>query len=244
MFRKLVGKCHQCNSRKGPHEKVRLPERKYLTSEAFERIAVDICGRLPETKNHNKYMLVVTDYFSKWVEPLAIKNQETETVASALINEFIARYGCPTSIYSDRGAQFTSRLVKIICDRLHIQKVNTCPYRPSSNGQCERSNRSLIDALSKVIQNEKEWDELLPLVGMYYRASTHRATGVSPALLALWTRSPITSGCNVPDRTCGESIDARISRKNGRSDDDRSRICSPPYGNGLAVSSEQSKILE
>jgi transposase InsO family protein len=100
-------------------------------------------------------MLVVTDYFSKWVEPLAIKNQEAETVASALINEFIARYGCPTSIYSDRGAQFTSRLVKIICDRLHIQKVNTCPYRPSSNGQCERSNRSLIDALSKVIQNEK-----------------------------------------------------------------------------------------
>jgi transposase InsO family protein/predicted aspartyl protease len=183
--RKLVGKCHQCNSRKGPHEKVRLPERKYLTSEAFERIAVDICGPLPETKNHNRYMLVVTDYFSKWVEPLAIKNQEAETVASALINEFIARYGCPTSIYSDRGAQFTSRLVKIICDRLHIQKVNTCPYRPSSNGQCERSNRSLIDALSKVIQNEKEWDKLLPLVGMYYRASTHRATGVSPALLAL-----------------------------------------------------------
>jgi hypothetical protein len=63
--------------------------------------------------------------------------------------------------------------------------VRTCPYRPSSNGQCERSNRSLVDALSKVVEKEQEWDRILPLVAMYYRASCHRATGVSPALLAL-----------------------------------------------------------
>jgi transposase InsO family protein/predicted aspartyl protease len=183
--KKCVGRCHECNMRKGPHERVRLPERKFLTSEVSERIAVDLCGPFPETKRGNRYMLVITDFFSKWVEPLAVKDQSASTVAQAIINEYICRFGVPSSIYSDNGAQFTSNLVKIICDRLHIRKVNTCPYRPSSNGQCERSNRSLVDALAKVIQDEREWDDLLPLCAMYYRASCHRATGVSPALLAL-----------------------------------------------------------
>jgi predicted aspartyl protease len=183
--KKFVSRCHVCHTRKGPHQRVQLPERKFITSEAFERIAVDICGPFPTTSRKNRYMLVVTDFFSKWVEPIAIENQEAVTVADALINEIISRFGVPAIIYSDRGAQFTSRLVQILCDRLHVKKVQTCPYRPSSNGQCERSNRSLIDALSKVIERENEWDRMLPIVAMYYRASCHRATGVSPALLAL-----------------------------------------------------------
>jgi hypothetical protein len=146
---------------------------------------LDICEPFAETRKGNRYMLVITDFFSKWLEPLAIKDQGAQTVADAIINEYICRFGVPASIYSAKGAQFTSRLVKVICDRLHIRKVNTCPYIPSSNGQCERSNRSLVDALAKVIQDEKEWDDLLPLCALYYRASCHRGTGVSPALLAL-----------------------------------------------------------
>jgi transposase InsO family protein len=152
--RKFVGRCHVCHTRKGPHQRIQLPERKFITSEAFERIAVDICGPFPITSRKNRYMLVVTDFVSKWVEPIAIENQEAVTVADTLINDFISRFGVPAIIYSDRGSQFTSRLVQILCDGLHVKKVQTCPYRPSSNGQCERINRSLIDALSKVVEKE------------------------------------------------------------------------------------------
>jgi predicted aspartyl protease len=106
--RKFVGRCHVCHTRKGPHQRVQLPERKFITSEAFERIAVDICGPFPITSRKNRYMLVVTDFFSKWVEPIAIENQEAVTVADALINDFISRFGVPATIYSDQGAQFTS----------------------------------------------------------------------------------------------------------------------------------------
>jgi transposase InsO family protein/predicted aspartyl protease len=183
--RRYVNKCHVCITRKGPHQRVRLPERKFLTTEAFERIAMDICGPFPETPRKNKYMLVITDYFSKWVEAVAIPNQEAVTVVEALIREVISKFGVPATIFSDQGAQFTSRVMHLLCDRLHIKKIRTSPYRPSSNGQCERSNRSLLDALSKIVEKESDWDLVLPLTCMFYRASCHRATGVSPAQLVL-----------------------------------------------------------
>jgi transposase InsO family protein/predicted aspartyl protease len=180
-----VNKCHICITRKGPHQRIKLPERKFLTTEAFERIAMDICGPFPETPRKNKYMLVITDYFSKWVEAIAIPNQEAITVVEALIRDVISKFGVPATIFSDQGAQFTSRVMHLLCDRLHIKKIRTSPYRPSSNGQCERNNRSLLDALSKIVECERDWDLVLPLTCMFYRASCHRATGVSPALLAL-----------------------------------------------------------
>jgi hypothetical protein len=46
--KKFVSRCHVCDTRKGPHQRVQLSERKFITSEAFERIAVDICGPFPD----------------------------------------------------------------------------------------------------------------------------------------------------------------------------------------------------
>jgi hypothetical protein len=97
--KKCVGKCHECNMRKGPHERVRLPERKFLTSEVSERIAVDICGPFPETQRGNKYMLVITDFFSKWVEPLAIKiSQLQQSHRRLLMSTFVVLVCLPRFI--------------------------------------------------------------------------------------------------------------------------------------------------
>jgi transposase InsO family protein len=97
----------------------------------------------------------------------------------------ISRFGIPREIHSDRGANFTSRVIQLICDRFHILKTQSCAYRPCSNGITERNNRTLADSLSKIIENDREWDKLIPLVCLYLRASQHKSAGCSPALLAL-----------------------------------------------------------
>ena len=64
----------------------------------MERIAIDILGPLPETQQKNKFILVVSEYFTKWTESYPIPNQEATTVAEKLVSEFICRFGVPLSL--------------------------------------------------------------------------------------------------------------------------------------------------
>lgn len=181
----VVSSCNECNKRKGPHKRAKLPLKRYQASEPMQRIAVDVLGPLPKTIRENKYIVVVTDYFSKWVEAIAVPNQEATTIADVLINSIITRFGVPNEIHSDQGKNFESKLIQLICERLSINKTRTTPYRPQSDGQTERFNRTLLDALAKLSDAQKDWDLLVPLVCLYYRATVHASTGVSPALLML-----------------------------------------------------------
>jgi hypothetical protein len=55
----------------------------YISGEPMERVAVDIFGPLPLTKQGNKYILVISDLFTKWTEAIAIPNQESTTICKA-----------------------------------------------------------------------------------------------------------------------------------------------------------------
>ena len=68
----------------------------------MEQIAIDILGPLPETPRKNKFILVVSDYFTKWTESYPIPNQEATTVAEKLVGEFICRFGVPRELHSDQ----------------------------------------------------------------------------------------------------------------------------------------------
>ena len=50
-------------------------------------IATDLVGPLPKSDHGNKYILVVSDYFTRWVEALSLPNQEASTVATKLVDE-------------------------------------------------------------------------------------------------------------------------------------------------------------
>ena len=75
------------------------------------RIATDILGPLPESDNKNKYILVISDYFTKWTEAFPMANMEAKTIASLLVEEVITRFGVPLYIHSDQGRQYESMLL-------------------------------------------------------------------------------------------------------------------------------------
>ena len=95
--------CDLCPQKRGPPRKVKAPLKTYNVGSPMERIAIDVLGPLPMTEAGNKYILVIADYFTKWVEAYPMANQEAQTVASLLVHEFISRFGVPLLIHSDQG---------------------------------------------------------------------------------------------------------------------------------------------
>ena len=68
----------------------------------------------------NKYILVITDLFTKWVEAIPVKSTGTETLATILMDEIICQYGVPQTIHSDQGANLTSKLIQNLCQKMGI----------------------------------------------------------------------------------------------------------------------------
>ena len=121
------------------------------------------------------------DYFTKWAEAFALPNQQAETVARVLVDEFICRYGVPLQIHNDQGSNFESNLFRHLCKLLDIYKTRTTAYHPQSDGLVKRFNRTLESMLNMYCKDDQtDWDIHLPFVLMAYRASEQETTGATP----------------------------------------------------------------
>ena len=98
---------------------------------------MDILGLLLLNPRGNKFILVVTDYFTKWTESYPILNQEASTVAEKLVGECICRFGVPREIHSDPGTNCESKVMSEVSKLLDIEKMRTTPRQPQSDGQVE-----------------------------------------------------------------------------------------------------------
>jgi transposase InsO family protein len=145
----------------------------------FSRWGVDVVGPLPETKNGNKYLVVFTDSFTRWVEVFYTSEVKEEFIAEFLVCEIVCRYGAPKYLVSDRGANFLSALSMKIYELLKINKVNTTSYHPQSNGIVERFNATLINMLAK-FSNEDDWDSYVPYILSAYRSSYNSTIEETP----------------------------------------------------------------
>lgn len=116
-----------CASHKSTIPQPRAPMQSAPSSYPLELVAVDILGPLPVSHNGNKYVLVLTDYFTHWVEVYAIPNQEANTVAK-MVSEFFCRFSLPTQLHSDQGRQFEANIIQEMCKVLGIAKSRTTPY--------------------------------------------------------------------------------------------------------------------
>ncbi|GFV91653.1 hypothetical protein TNCV_4762181 [Trichonephila clavipes] len=151
--------CDACSARKGPKIRSRGKLHRYNVGAPFERIAFDILGPLPRTVSGNKYLLVVMDYFTKWPEVYPIPDQEAPTVAEAVVQHWISRYGVPLQLHSDQGRNFVSAVLKGVCELLGIDKTKTTPLHPQTN---KTGTRKFFFLLA-------------------YRSAVHETTGYSPS---------------------------------------------------------------
>ena len=115
-------------------KKRHAPLKQYVVGAPMEQMAIDIPGPLLETPRKNKFILVVSDYFTKWIESYPMPNQEASTVAEKLVSEFICHFGVPRQLHSDQGTNFESKVFAEVCKLLDIEKTRTTPLHPQSGG--------------------------------------------------------------------------------------------------------------
>ena len=108
-------------------------------------------GPLPVSAKGHKYVLVVTDLFTKSVEAFPLCSTDSTTLAIVLVDEIVCHCGVPTNIHSDQGANFTSAAIQNLCSLLGIGCTQTTAYHPQGNGQGERFNCTLEAMLAKVV---------------------------------------------------------------------------------------------
>ena len=123
-----------------------------MVSRPLEHVAMDILGPLPKTPQGRKYILVVSEYFTKWKEAYPLKNMEATSMARAFVNVFVC---VAEFLHTDQGKNFESALMKEICQLLGLKKTQTTPYHLQSDGLVERFNRTVLDMLSMAVQQDE-----------------------------------------------------------------------------------------
>jgi len=152
------------------------------------QLGIDI-SQMPEVDGM-KYIIVAIDYFTKWIEAEAIKDKAMGTVARFLYTNILCRHSCPETIITDQGREFCNSLNEELMRLCGGRHRVTSPYHPQANGLVERANRSIKNAMLKVLKSRvDEWPHVLPGVLFAQRTSVHASTKFSPFYL-LYGRHP------------------------------------------------------
>ena len=155
------------------------------TYEPWQRINIDTIGPLPPDENDNKYIIVIIDTFTRYVELYPVRSVDAEHAVLA-INAHIGRYGTPKQIVSDGGTQFINNMMKEYCVLAQIEHIQTMAYSKEENAIVERANKEVMRHLRAMLFEKRlreHWYKYLPFVMRIINTTVHSSTGVSPAAL-------------------------------------------------------------
>ena len=157
----FVQSCHDCQTRKLTKARTKSAIVAYFTpTEKFQVWQIDIFGALPTTNSGHKYIFTAVCMFSKFLVCIPLQNKDTLTVAEAFM-QLISLYGCPSTVVSDKGSEFTSKAMAEVCRSLHIPQQFTPSFTHHCLGACERTHATLAQRLTPYT-NTKSWLQMLP----------------------------------------------------------------------------------
>ncbi|GKU93239.1 hypothetical protein SLEP1_g6847 [Rubroshorea leprosula] len=148
----------------------------------FRGWAIDLIGKVypPSTRGHS-FIIVATNYFTKWVEAKPMKKIDQTDIIKFLKEEIIHRFGLPETVTSDQGTVFVGAQVEAFAKEMGFRLLTSTPHYAQANGQAEASNRIVINLLEKMVDdNPRCWHELLSDTIWAYKTSQRSSIKVTP----------------------------------------------------------------
>ena len=117
---------------------------------------MDVVGPLPIATAQKKFLLVATNYFSKWVGAEAHVSIKDKDVSKFVWKNIVCRFEVPWAIVTDNGPQFDNIVFRTFCSELNIKNLYSTPRYPQNNGQAETTNKTLLSVVKKLLEGVKE----------------------------------------------------------------------------------------
>ena len=180
----FVTACDTCQRAKGAMPRKTPLKSLPVPDKPGDRVHIDLFGPVRTSESGKKFIMIMTDAFSKYAEIEPIPNKSAEEVAKCFFERWVATHSAPTQVVSDQGKEFTNEIFKKLMKLLNINKSQTTPFHPMSNSSAESFNRSLIKYLKTMLNNDSlNWEQLLPALKLSYNTNIHKSTLHSPFFL-------------------------------------------------------------
>jgi len=216
-----VRRCDACQRFARNDLHMHLPLHISLPLVPFEKWGIDYVGEIhPHSSRGMAYIIVATEYLTKWAEAKAVKTNDAKNAAIFLFENVITRFGVPKILVSDRGTHFLNEVIESMTERFQIDHRKTTPYHPQTNGQTERVNQTLGTILRKTVRDSKrDWDVKLPAALWAYRTTFKVTTQTTPFSLVYGLEAVLPIEFEVPSLRI--AVDSRLTDRRSL----KTRLC-------------------
>ena len=194
---RTVRTCNACAKNRVKLRKRTYPLRLFPAQRSLESLSIDILGPLTKTKKGHRFLLVITDRFTKLTQVIPLRRIHAYTLAVAFVEAWIFKYGSPKTFISDNGKQFAAKFFQAVCSLLGLSNISTSTYHPQKNGRVERYNRTILAMIRNYVnEHQDDWDRYATALTYAYNNHVHRPTGTTPFSLVL-SRPRRSSHCTI-----------------------------------------------
>ncbi|BHF81873.1 hypothetical protein SprV_0802500800 [Sparganum proliferum] len=186
------------------HPGIRASQKLKAPDARFSHVHLDVVGPLPPS-NGFTHLLTCVNRYTRWVEAFPLPNAQAETIVKTFVSRWIAMFGVPSTVTTDRGAQFESALFQTLLHFLGCTRIRTTAYHPAANRMVERFQRQLKTAL-RAVEDPENWSDNPPLALLGIRAALKSNLDCSAAELVFGTTlglpgEMVTPTCRGADET-------------------------------------------
>jgi hypothetical protein len=181
-----VRRCALCQANK-PHN-ARAPGKLQplpIPENSWDSVSVDFITNLPLTARGNDAIMVVVDRLTKMAHFIPLSGTATaQHVAQLFYDHVWTKHGISLNIVSDRDSKFTSQTWERLCELWPMSRSMSTAYHPQTDGQTERTNRTLEQMLRNYVAPDlSNWDQLLAPAEFAYNNARSASTGFTPFYL-------------------------------------------------------------
>ena len=181
-IKSFVSQCHSCQIMKSPGCSDAPLSPLPIPTACWRIISLDMITQLPRTTSGMDCIVVFVDQFSKMTRLIpSVSTLDGPGFAKLFFQQIYPHYGLPLGICSDRGVQWNNKFFRSICDHMGIKLNLTYSYHPRANGQVERLNRVIEEALRHFVSPaHDDWDTFLPHIEFSINSAYCESTGCTP----------------------------------------------------------------
>ncbi|KAL0284854.1 UNVERIFIED_CONTAM: hypothetical protein Sangu_2806600 [Sesamum angustifolium] len=192
-------RCHACQFHANLINQPPEPLHPNIASWPFDAWGLDVVRPLTKSSGGHLYILAATDYFSKWVEAVPLKEVKKENVIDFICTHIIYRYRVPRHIMTDNRKPFCNSLIDKLCQKFGLKQRKSSMYNAAANGLAEAFNKTLCNLLKKVVAKSKlDWHERIGEALWAYRTTVTTPTQATPYALVYGVETVVPLEQQIP----------------------------------------------